>query len=211
MAGSGNHAWVGRDDMTELYFRDWDHLKACFGSEHVRKVVDPDGANFNDLETAIPLMVVEKPLSFNTGISSSSQPEEGNGTVAVLLVAVISKDSEEELERALSPALIKAFEIYAAGEVWSVQTNVGTPASQLDIRAYFGGKDMPEYPVTYKIYIKDSASVTAVRKAQKAFMEGMTGLVNAHNTSIAFGREGLVLDIGKGIKVREKTKRTNVC
>ena len=28
VSGTGNHAWTGRDDMTELYFRDWDHLKA---------------------------------------------------------------------------------------------------------------------------------------------------------------------------------------
>lgn len=55
--GTGNYAWTGRVDMTELYFRDWAHLKACFGSQHVRTKVGPDGANFNDLETAIPLMV----------------------------------------------------------------------------------------------------------------------------------------------------------
>ncbi|KAF1980315.1 hypothetical protein BU23DRAFT_495719 [Bimuria novae-zelandiae CBS 107.79] len=200
VAGTGNHAWVGRDDMTELYFRDWDHMKACFGSEHVRKTVGPDGPNFNDLETAIPLLAVEKPLSFSPSPASFSGPEEGNRTVAVLFIAVKTQQSEEQLEQAFSPTLIEALEAHASDEVWGLLANVGVPSTQFDIRAYFGGKNMPEYPVTYKIYIKDSRSVTAVRKAQNAFMESMGDRIDASNTFIAFGKEGLLMDIGNGIR-----------
>lgn len=202
VAGTGNHPWIGRDDMTELYFRDWDHLKACFGSEHVRNTVGPDGPNFNDLETAIPLLAVEKPLSLNTSLSSSSGPKEGSRNVAVLFTAVKSQESEEQLEQVFSPALIKALEAHASNEVWGLLANVGVPSTQFDIRAYFGGKNMPEYPVTYKIYIKDSSSVTAVRKAQKAYMESMGDRIDASNTFITFGKEGLVMDVGNGIRVR---------
>ncbi|CAO2649234.1 Nn.00g066190.m01.CDS01 [Neocucurbitaria sp. VM-36] len=200
VGGTGNHPWVGRDDMTELYFRDWDHLKTCFSSEHVRNTVGPDGLNFNDLETAIPLLAVEKRLHFNTSISSSSAPKEGSGTVAVLFLAVKTPEPGEQLEKVFSPALIDALEGHATNEVWGLVANVGVPSTQFDIRAYFGGKNMPEYPVSYKIYMKDDNSVTAVRKAQNAFMESIRDRIDASNTFITFGKEGLVLDVEKGIK-----------
>ncbi|KAK4044337.1 hypothetical protein C8A01DRAFT_31388 [Parachaetomium inaequale] len=200
VAGTGNHTWVGRDDMTELYFRDWDHLKVCFGSEHVRNTVGPDGPNFNDLETAIPLLAVEKPLRFGVQPSSFSGPQEGSRTVAVLFIAVKSQESEEQLEHVFSPALIRALEAHASEEVWGLLANVGIPSTEFDIRAYFGGRGMPEYPVTYKVHMKNSKSVVAVRNAQKAFMESLGDRIDASNTFIAFGQEGLVMDVGNGIR-----------
>ena len=201
VADTGTQVWTGRDDMIELYFRDCDHLEACFGSEHVGKTIGPDGANFNDLETAISLMAAEKEHEFESAIAVPSEARESSRTVAVLFLAPTSKDTEEQLEQSFSPALVKALQAHAAGDVYGLQANIGTPTSQFDIRTYFGGKNMPEYPVTYKIYIKDSRSVAAVRKAQKALMEDVGDLVDASNTFIAFGKEGLVLDIGTGMKV----------
>ncbi|PSN67615.1 hypothetical protein BS50DRAFT_664912 [Corynespora cassiicola Philippines] len=200
IAGTGNHSWVGRDDMTELYFRDWDHMKSCFSSNYVRTTIAPDGENFNDLETAIPLLVVEKPLSLNHSMLSS-EASEGSRTVAVLFLAANSNKSEEELERIISPALVKSLSEHARGEVYGLQVNVGIPADQFDIRAYFGGKNMPEYPVAYKIYMKGSESVAAVRKAQKAFMSRMADVVDSNQTFITFGQEGLVMDVGNKIRV----------
>lgn len=202
--GTGNYPWTGRDDMTELYFRDWAHLKACFGSEYVRTRIGPDGANFNDLETAIPLMVFEKPLHFSSTVATSEVCEEGARIVAVLFVASTgtSETSAEQLEQRFTPCLVSALGKYAREEVYGLQANISVPASQFDIRAYFGGKHMPEYPVTYKMYMKDSSGMAAVRKAQKAFMEELSGQIDAGNTFIAFGKEGLVLDAGNGVKVR---------
>lgn len=188
--------------MTELYFRDWAHLKSCFGSEYVRTKIGPDGANFNDLETAIPLMVTEKPLQFSSAVDPAGLPEDGYRTVAVLFVAAMSGDSAEKLEQGFSRALLAALGEYAKGDVYGVQANVSIPASQFDIRAYFGGRNMPEYPVTYKVFIKDESGVGAVRKAQKAFMEGLSEQIDAGNTFIGFGKEGLVLDAGNGVEVR---------
>ncbi|KAF1925603.1 uncharacterized protein M421DRAFT_7858 [Didymella exigua CBS 183.55] len=200
LRGTGNYPWTGRDGMTELYFRDWDHLKACFGSEFVRTKIGPDGANFNDLETAIPMMVLEKSLEFESNRPSSVLPDEGYQTVAVLFVASGSKDSAEQLEHTFSPALVNALRKHAQDEVYGLQANISIPSSQFDIRAHFGGQNMPEYPVTYKIYMKDTASVTSVRNAQKAFIEGLSEQVDASNTFIAFGKEGLILDVGNEVK-----------
>lgn len=106
--------------MTKLYFRGWDHLKACFGSEYVRSTIAPDGAKFNDLEAAIPLMAVEKPLDFESSISSESNPEEGYRTVATLFLATTSRDSEEQLEKVFSPALIEALQTHASDQVYGL-------------------------------------------------------------------------------------------
>lgn len=188
--------------MTELYFRDWDHLKACFSSKYVRDVVGPDGINFNDMETAIPLLAIEKPLHFDANIPSFIAPEEGSATVAVLFLAAGSSEKEEQLEQLLSPKLIDALKTRANGEVWGLLANVGIPSDQFDIREYFGGKNMPEYPMTYKIYMRDESSVSKVREAQKAFLATIENLIDAENTFIAFGKEGLIMDVEKGIRVR---------
>lgn len=187
--------------MTELYFRDWDNLKTCFESEHLKKTVGPDGVNFNDLETAIPLMVVEKPLQLESKVSPSFLAEEGYRTVAVLFLASTSPDSGEQLEAVFSPELIKALQTHAADEAYGLQANFGVESTQFDLRGYFGGKDMPEYPVTYKIFMKDTGSVPAVRKAQKAFMEVVGDRVDESNTFIVFGKEGLLMDVENNIKV----------
>lgn len=45
-------------NMTELRFKDWDRIKACSSSEHVRITVGPDSSNFDTLETVMSLTVV---------------------------------------------------------------------------------------------------------------------------------------------------------
>lgn len=173
----------------------------CFGSEYVRTKIAPDGAKFNDLETGIPLMVVEKSVDFESKIPSSAVLEEGYRTITVLFVANTFKDTEEQIELIFSPILIKALQKHAPNDVYRLQANISIPSSQFDIRAHFGGKNMPEYPVTYKIYMKDKASITALQKAQKAFMGELSEQVDASNTIIAFGKEGLILDVRNGAKV----------
>lgn len=49
-----------RDSITELYFEDSEALNATFSDEYVRNVVGPDGANFNNLSTTLPLLVTEE-------------------------------------------------------------------------------------------------------------------------------------------------------
>lgn len=143
-------------------------------------------------------MVVEKPVDFESKIPSSAVVEEGYRTITVLFVASTSKDTEEQIELNFSPILIKALQKHASNDVYRLQANIGIPSSQFDIRAHFGGKNMPEYPVTYKTYMKDKASITVL---QKAFMGELSEQVDASNTIIAFGKEGLILNVGNRVKV----------
>ncbi|KAJ5767992.1 hypothetical protein N7533_000575 [Penicillium manginii] len=45
---NANQPWFGRDDITELYYRDWVHLKSVFTSENVKTQVGPDALSFSD-------------------------------------------------------------------------------------------------------------------------------------------------------------------
>ncbi|RAK76707.1 uncharacterized protein BO72DRAFT_448694 [Aspergillus fijiensis CBS 313.89] len=66
----------------------------------------------------------------------------------------------------------------------------------MDLAAYFGGSSMPTYHLAYKTFLKDRASVTAVRKAQKAFYENTQDELNQSGSFVVFGIEGLIMDIG---------------
>lgn len=200
-AGTSNHSWFGRDDMTELYFRDWHHVNSTFTSSYVQDVIGPDGANFADSETTIPLIVTEKCLVFKPALEDLVKPKEGERVIAMLCPAVISQKSNEQVEQTIFPALVQALETYASADVWGMEADMSIPAAQFDVREYFGGKSMPEYPVTYKIILKDISSATVVRDAQKAFLESMRSHIDENNTFIAFGIEGVVLDISRDAKV----------
>lgn len=206
---NANQSWFGRDDVTELYFRDWNHLGSCFGSSLVRTKVGPDGLNFSDFETAIPLIVREKPLSLETELTSEMAdklPSEGERTVAMLFLSTPQNLREgEELEKVLSPALVTALETHASKDVWGLLANIGIVSTVFDVGAYFGGTSMPQYAVVYKVFMKDSGSVAEVRKAQTMFLETAREHIDARESFIAFGKEGLIMDMGNDIRVRNST------
>ena len=153
-------------------------------------------------------MAAEKPLELNGSLSGSSVKEEGSRTVAVLYpaVPVSTQDREEQLEKILSPALTKALLTHASNEVYGLLSNVNIAIEQFNIRDYFGEKHMPQYHVRYKTFIKDAGSVSTVRKAQKAFLGSVGGKVDESNTFVAFGVEGMFIDVGDGMKVSNRRR-----
>lgn len=191
---------MARDDVTELIFRDWEHLKSCMSSDYVKEKVGPDGALFADFETAIALLAWEKPLQLNA--SARMNKPEGAGVVAMLFISAPGNSPDgATLEKTLSPLLITALEKHAAGQVSGLIANIGIASSEFDLTKYFGGSDMPKYALVYKILIQDSSSVTSVRKAQAEFNR-LAGEGTDQNASyIVFGVEGLVLDVERNIKV----------
>ncbi|CAI7667536.1 unnamed protein product [Penicillium manginii] len=84
---NANQPWFGRDDITELYYSDWAHLKSVFTSEHVKTQVGPDALNFSDMEAQLPMMACEKSLPLRTGrrnYENGQIPTEGKRVVAML-------------------------------------------------------------------------------------------------------------------------------
>ncbi|OQV11151.1 EthD domain-containing protein [Cladophialophora immunda] len=87
---NANQPWHGRDDTTEIYFRDWEHVLRCFTSDHVKDKVGPDGANFADYEANIVLMAREKDVHVPTRLASRRENtgvDEADATVALYFIS----------------------------------------------------------------------------------------------------------------------------
>lgn len=197
-----NHPWAGRDDVTELYFRDWAHLHKVFSSDYVKTDVAPDGLKFADIESSIALLVSEKSLTLRSPTVDRT-PLEGSRTVAVLWLSALQGSGDPaRLEELLSPKLISALEAHAAGEVWGLDANVAIESEGFDLKGYFGGSKTPDYALAYKISLKDHASVTSVRKAQATFFEDARDYLDLYDSFILFGIEGLIMDVANDKRVK---------
>ena len=110
-------------DTTELFFRDWDHIKRVFSSDHVKAKVGRDAPHFADFETSMTLMAYEKPLSVRTRLQAERSDvslENGDATVAMFFISAPDNVREgEKLEKVITPALIEALEKNAQNDVWA--------------------------------------------------------------------------------------------
>ncbi|EOA91862.1 hypothetical protein ACJQWK_03202 [Exserohilum turcicum] len=198
---NANQTWCGRDDTTELFFRDWDHVTACFNSDHVKKVIAPDGFEFADFETAISLMAREKELQVSTRLASKPTAQPDYATVAMYFVSTPDNQRNgHAVEAQITPLLITELEKHCQDEVWGIRANVAEVSEHFDLHAYFGGADLPPYAVVYKIYIKDEAYVPSIRKAQKDFEAAAKQQVDTCRSFIVFSKEALILDVEKDVK-----------
>lgn len=206
---NANQHWVGRDDVTELFFRDGEHVLRCFTSDHVKEKVGPDGAQFADFETNIVLMAHEKVVDINTRLATRRiEPglvkPEGSATVALYFISSPNHDKEgEQLEARLTPLLIDALQQHCQDEVWRLEANVGTASKEFDLASYFGGGGMPPFCLVYKIFLKGRASVPVFRNAQHTFEVNAHDHFDVHSSFVVFGEEALILDMDmdKGIRV----------
>lgn len=160
------------------------------------------------METAIPLLAREKPLSLKTELESQMAgklPDEGERTVAMFFISTPQNTREgDELEKVLSPVLATTLEAHASEDVWGLLANIGIVSAEFDLNKYFGGANMPQYAVVYKIFMKDSGSVTAVRQAQATFLETAGEHIDLNKSFVVFGKEGLIMDIGNNIRVGKR-------
>lgn len=98
------------EDTTELFFRDWDHVKTCFSSEFVKTTTGPDGPLFADFETSVVLMEHEKPIPVQTTATEeraktgNADLESGNAIVAMYFIST-PDDARDgtNLEQAVLP------------------------------------------------------------------------------------------------------------
>jgi hypothetical protein len=81
---NANHPWVGRDDVTELYFRDVAHLGSTFSSAYVHDKIMGDGPKFAEAGPPTTVMAREKRVPFNANFSP--EVPEGQRTVAILFL-----------------------------------------------------------------------------------------------------------------------------
>lgn len=200
-----NHAWVGRDDVAELYFRDMDHLRSVFSSEHVRTTVGPDGLNFSDLDTSIPWIGREVSVPIKTALSSLGAASDFDSNTAVALYFVSARNADSNSAETLTSAFRDEIETHAANDARSLTVNK-SPAvlasaedslKAFDPNAYFGGSEMPSYPIFFKVVMKSNSSAGAIRRAQRAFEARAKDLgLDPSESFITFAKQALVSDVG---------------
>ncbi|KAL1903218.1 hypothetical protein Sste5346_000503 [Sporothrix stenoceras] len=199
---NANHAWMARDDVTELYFRDWDHVQAVMNSSYVREKIGPDGKNFADFETAMVLLAHEHEVPLGTEAGADTADDSAVRHVAMFFVAAPDGSLDGvALDAQLTPLLVAALQAMALPDVRGLLVNVGFTSEKFDLTTYFGGKDMPRYAVVYKIVMRSAASVRTVRRAQAAFAKQAAGLFDDSVSYTLFGYEGLIFDASQGIKL----------
>ena len=184
---------TGHNDSTELYFEDEENLKRCFGSQHVREVIGPDGINFNDSAAAIPMFVTEKLIH---GDGSLDQGVE-QALVATYYVQASDADADVQtvFPEKLHPEVMQAF-----GNVSTkIVANVALPDPG-NMLKYFRGDVAPVYSAAYQIYLRDQGQIKAFREAQKKLEEGVGGVVKAETAFVTFGVRSVVLDHVHGVK-----------
>ena len=113
------------------------------------------------------------------------------------------RKDRQKLEELLSPVLVGAIGEYCQEEVWGIICNVSMQSEQFDLNMYFGGSDMPQYALVYKIFLKDAASVTAFRKSQQVFQQHteVQKFVDLHKSFVLFTKEVLALDVPLAVRV----------
>lgn len=109
-------SWAFGDDVTELYFENNEHMTRVFQSDWVKEKVGPDGANFSDFSTVIPLLVqeIEVPLHAEITSISESSSRSLNTFVAMYFVAFENKKDIKELSETLIDRFVSCLVGYAA-------------------------------------------------------------------------------------------------
>ncbi|KAF5655297.1 hypothetical protein F25303_705 [Fusarium sp. NRRL 25303] len=204
---NANHNWVGRDDTTELFFRDWDHVQKCFSSEYVKTTIAPDGPFFADFETSVVLMAYEKTIPLQTQAARkraevlSGAMDSGDSTVAMYFISTPDDTKDgESLEQTVTPRLVDAINSYCQDQVWGLICNVGAVSDQFDLNSYFGGANMPQYALVYKLFLAGPESVPRVRKAQAQFEKDAQSSVDLNKSFILFSQEALVMNVTEGVR-----------
>ncbi|KAF5553493.1 hypothetical protein FNAPI_6725 [Fusarium napiforme] len=213
-----NHNWVGRDDTTELFFRDWDHVQKCFSGDYVKTTIAPDGPFVTDFETSVVLMAYEKKIPLQTAATVkragavTGAMDSGDSTVAIYFIYTPDDRKDgERLEQAVTPRLVDIINSYCQDQVWGLICNVGAVSDQLDLNSYFGGANMSQYALVYNIFLDGPESVPLVRKAQAQFEKHAAdeSIVDLHKSFILFLTRGSGLDVGKEVRIIGQI-RTNI-
>ncbi|KAJ5564294.1 hypothetical protein N7513_000536 [Penicillium frequentans] len=169
---NANHSWVGRDDVTELFFRDASHLQVCMTSKFVAERVGPDAVCFADFETAISIMARERSLKI---AEASKAPNEGELSTLLFLSPRDNNPNGDGIKKIVSPMLLSLLQKFAGNRIRSATVNVGVEIPGLDPREYFA------------------------RKVEAALQDSISEQINWNTSFTVFGYEAIVFDQEKGI------------
>ncbi|KAF5638107.1 hypothetical protein F52700_4811 [Fusarium sp. NRRL 52700] len=194
---NANPWWAFSDDIVELYFQSEDHMKTSFGSQYVREHVGPDGVNFSDFASALPVTVQERLIPLNESIRTSPESVDtlSVSPVAMYYLTVTSDNTEDVIA-----GFVNSLQKIARSQVRTLVANTPVELS-LNPDAYFGSNpNRPKFNLIFSIHLQGKESIAGVRKAQKEFEAAYGAKIDLPNCWIAFGQRGLVLNQDKDIQ-----------
>ncbi|WP_460072967.1 EthD domain-containing protein [Streptomyces sp. YKOK-I1] len=188
-AGDGGYqVTVPRDSVAELYFDDFEAIMRNMADPYSRDVVAADGVNFNDLSSAIGMLVEEH---------RPTVPNPGEGAVKVLMFL---KAAEGLRPQEFQERWLQAHENVAAdasGPAGRLRACTWNPAVALDGLPPAFGSDQPSYEGFAALWFEEADAVSAFRAYQKALTEHAEKLGPFHQPSLSFfllSREIVVFD-----------------
>lgn len=174
----------------------------------MKTTIAPDGPLFADFETSVVLMAYEKAIPLQTQAARkraelvSDAIKTGHSTVAMYFISTPEDTKDgESLEQTVTPRLVDAINSYCQDQVWGLICNVGAVSDQFDLNSYFGGANMPQYALVYKLFLAGPESVPLVRKAQTQFEKDVESSVDLNKSFILFSQEALVMNVTEGVRV----------
>lgn len=186
---AGYEPVFGRDMIAELGFNSPDEMKANFMDPYTQTVIQPDGKNFNDLDTAIPMLVAEVPMDV---------PNPGEGAVKVIhylkKAEGVSPDAYgkawTEAHQAVlngNPAVASALRKYVQSRPLPPPPAPpgGGPPS------HFGGKDMIRYEGVASLWFDDEAALPFFREYEQALYEA-TPVFDPSKSFFVYAREVVI-------------------
>ncbi|KAF4473555.1 hypothetical protein FAGAP_12997 [Fusarium agapanthi] len=194
---NANPWWAFSDDIVELYFQSEDHMKRGYGSQYAKEHIGPDGVNFSDFASALPVTVQERviPLQESENVSSEDIDTLSVSPVAMYFLTVTGDDTDD-----IITGFATGLQKFAGSQVRTLIANVPVELS-LNPDAYFGSNpDRPKFNLILSIHLRSKEGFAEVRKAQKEFEAAYGAKINLPNSWIAFGQRGLVLNQDKDIK-----------
>jgi hypothetical protein len=152
-------------------------------------------------------MAWEKPVVVPTRLAAERADvplDKGDATVAMYFISTPDNAREgQQIEATLTPLLIKALMEYSQDEVWGLIANIGVVSEKFDLNAYFGGANMPQYSLVYKIFLKEPYSTPIFRRSQKSFESAAGKSIDLGNSFVVFSQEALIMDVEKNIRVSD--------
>jgi hypothetical protein len=161
--GDGTHQNVlPRDSVTELWFEDMAGLGATFADPYTREVIGPDGPNFQDMPSALSLLVEE-------GEVHGEKQADGAPKVLWLLKARDGVKDQEFIQR-WKQADERAAK--ASGVVRRVSEPAFVPEqSGGGGTDYFSGGDMIRYDGLQSLWVDARDPVKAMREYEELLLQ----------------------------------------
>ena len=186
---TGYEPVFGRDLIAELGFNTPDQMKANFMDPYTQTVIQPDGKNFNDLDTAIPMLVAEVPMAV---------PNPGEGSVKVIHYLKKAEGVSPEdfingwtvahnaiLEQ--HPAVASVLRQYVQSR--PLPPPPGPPGGGPP--SHFGGKEMIRYEGVASMWFDDEAALPLFREYEQALYE-TAAVFDASKSFFVYAREVVI-------------------